>query len=114
MQLHGNKPIFEEVAEYYENLISLGVYPQGSYLPSVREVALESKINPNTVAKAYSLLVEKDLILPIPKKGYQVKKKAEPVNQLKKRILSIRDEGYTLNEIENVIKEIQKEENKDD
>lgn len=114
MQLHGNKPIFEEVADYYENLISLGIYPQGSYLPSVREVALESKINPNTVAKAYSLLVEKDLILPIPKKGYQVKKKTEPINQLKKKILSIREEGYTLKEIEDIIKEIQQEENKDD
>ena len=114
MQLHGNKPIFEEVADYYENLISLGIYSQGSYLPSVREVALESKINPNTVAKAYSLLSEKGLILPIPKKGYQVKRKAKPVNQLKKRILNIVEEGYTLNEIKSAIIELQQEESKND
>lgn len=106
MKFSGNKPIFEEIASYYEKLISLGVYSPGDYLPSVRDVALENKVNPNTVAHAFSLLADKKVITPIPKKGYQVNiiNKEEKKKELKKEIFSLMS-SYSLEDIEEVIKE---------
>lgn len=109
MNFTGTKPIFEQIADYYEKLIVLGVYHDQDYLPSVREVALENKINPNTVVHAYSLLVDKGLIQSIPKKGYQVKGNGTSYrkDELKKEILKLVASGYTYEEIKDEIDELQ-------
>jgi len=39
------------------------MYPPGTQLPSVRELAGELAINPNTVARAYSILEEQGIIV---------------------------------------------------
>ncbi len=108
MKISGTKPIYEEVAEYYEKMISLGVYKAGSFLPSVREVSLESKINPNTVQRGYTLLVQKGIILAIPKKGYQVNDVTivRDTQALKKEIENLLNSGYTLNQLIEVVGEI--------
>ena len=74
MDLARNKPIYESIADNYRKLMQKGVYPPGAMLPSVREVALSERINPNTVVRAYALLVEEGAITSIPKKGYFVAK----------------------------------------
>ena len=56
------QPIFQQIKELIEKQILLGVWPEGSPLPSVRNVAAEMKINHLTVMKAYQLLVEQQLI----------------------------------------------------
>jgi len=56
------QPIFQQIKELIEKQILLGVWPEGSALPSVRNVAAEMKINHLTVMKAYQLLVEQQLI----------------------------------------------------
>ena len=63
------RDVYIEIAERYENYITLGVIKLGEKLPSVRAVATELRVNPNTVQKAYSLLEEKGFIRSIPKKG---------------------------------------------
>ena len=70
--LQGNVPIYEAVASHFRKMIALGALREGDALPSVREVAIAEKINPNTVVRAYSLLVEEGAITSIPKKGYFV------------------------------------------
>ena len=112
MKLSGTKPIYEEVAEYYEKMISIGVYKAGSYLPSVREVSLESKINPNTVQRGYTLLVEKGIILAIPKKGYQVKevKAAKNIDSLKKNLVDMLTVGnYDIDDLKRAVEELYNE-----
>ena len=74
MMLQGNVPIYEAVANHFRKMIALGALREGDALPSVREVAIAEKINPNTVVRAYSLLVEEGAITSIPKKGYFVAK----------------------------------------
>ena len=64
--------LYEQIYSFYKNLIYRGVIRKDEYLPSVREVALARKINPNTVVKAYSLLINDGLITSINKKGYLV------------------------------------------
>jgi DNA-binding transcriptional regulator YhcF (GntR family) len=110
VKFNSSKPIFEQIAEYYEKLINLGVFSEGDYLPSVRDVALENKVNPNTVAHAFSLLTDKQIVTSIPKKGYQINKinEVEKKKELKKELLMLIS-TYSLKEIKEVINEFEEE-----
>ncbi len=101
----GTKPISEQIADYYENLIRLDVYPEGSFLPSIRDVALECKVNPNTVHSAFTLLSKKEIIIPLPKKGYQVnhKPKTEINKDLYEKMKSLLEEGYSIDEMQEML-----------
>lgn len=46
-------PIYKQIIQQIEKGIMGGLYKPGDQLPTVREVALELTINPNTVARAY-------------------------------------------------------------
>jgi len=52
-------PIYQQIYDGLLDLIVKNVLPEGEKLPSVRELALMLKINPNTIQKAYKAL-EKD------------------------------------------------------
>ena len=56
------QPIFQQIKELVEKQILLGIWSEGSALPSVRAVAADMKINHLTVMKAYQLLVDQQLI----------------------------------------------------
>lgn len=60
--------IEEKIIEY----IRAGVYSTDEKLPSIRELAVDLQVNPNTVAKAYAGLEEKGYIYSLLKKGYYV------------------------------------------
>lgn len=63
------KPIYEQVVDRVENLIAAGVLEAGSQLPSVRALAVELSINPNTIQKAYGILEQRGAIYPVKGKG---------------------------------------------
>lgn len=56
------EPIFEQIAFAVKNALARGTAAPGDRLPSVRELARELAINPNTVVRAYELL-ERDGVL---------------------------------------------------
>jgi GntR family transcriptional regulator len=56
------EPIFEQIAYAVKSAVARGTAPAGEQLPSVRELARELAINPNTVVRAYELL-ERDGVL---------------------------------------------------
>lgn len=60
--------IEEKIIEY----IRAGVYGVDEKLPSIRELAVDLQVNPNTVAKVYAALEEKGYIYSLLKKGYYV------------------------------------------
>ncbi len=96
----GEKPIYETVADYFRKLISRGVLKEGQALPSVREVAMMEKINPNTVVRAYSILVEEGLVSSLPKKGYFVAQACtKDSRQLHAVLSSLLQEGYSKEDI---------------
>jgi GntR family transcriptional regulator len=72
IQLSGKQDVYIEVANRYKEYIELGIIKKGEKLPSVRTAACELGINPNTVAKAYSLLEEEGYLCSLPKKGVYV------------------------------------------
>ena len=93
MELSSAKPIYLQIKEYYEGLIDSGVLKEGEEMPSVREIAILYHINPNTVQRAMTLMVESGYLQNIPKKGFYVNK-VEKNN--KKIIRNKLDELYSL------------------
>lgn len=63
------RPIYEQITEKFRTLIYQGALPAGSRLPSVRQLAMELSINPNTIQRAYMALEQEGLIYPVKGKG---------------------------------------------
>lgn len=63
------RPIYEQVAEKLQELILRGVLIPGTRMPSVRQLAMELSINPNTIQRAYTELEQEGLIYPVKGKG---------------------------------------------
>lgn len=60
--LDSDKPIFIQIVEKIESDIVSGKYGPGDKLPTVRELAVEAAVNPNTMQKAYGELERLGLV----------------------------------------------------
>ncbi|MGI6011609.1 MAG: GntR family transcriptional regulator [Ruminococcus sp.] len=63
------RPLYEQVAEKLQKMIVKGILAQNEQLPSVRNLAMELSINPNTIQRAYSLLEQEGYIYPVKGRG---------------------------------------------
>ncbi len=63
------RPIYEQVRDGFRQLILSGALPEDSRLPSVRELAAELAINPNTIQRAYRELEAEGCICSVPGRG---------------------------------------------
>ena len=59
------RPIYTQIIDGFKEQISTGVLQSGDKLPSVRELAAELAINPNTIQRAYMQLEQEGLIYPV-------------------------------------------------
>ncbi len=64
-----SKPIYEQVKDGFRRLILSGAMATGERLPSVRELASELAINPNTIQRAYRELEAEGFICSVAGKG---------------------------------------------
>ena len=55
-KLAGDRPIWLQLKEQITQRILTGVYPMGSRLPTVRDLAAEAGVNPNTMQRALAEL----------------------------------------------------------
>lgn len=62
MEFRDNKAIYLQIAEYVCEHILLGKWKADEKVPSVRELAVEMEVNPNTVMRTYELLQNKNII----------------------------------------------------
>ncbi len=62
-------PIYEQIQQSVEELILTGIYTADDQLPSVRTLAADLAINPNTIQKAYHLMERQGLIYSLPGRG---------------------------------------------
>ena len=60
--LKNDRPIYLQLMEQLKIMIISGAYPPGSKIPSVRELAAEASVNPNTMQKALSELEREGLV----------------------------------------------------
>lgn len=58
-----DRPIYLQLVEQLELYIISGQFSPGDRLPSVRDLALEAQVNPNTMQKALQELEDKRLII---------------------------------------------------
>ncbi|WP_432628357.1 GntR family transcriptional regulator [Brotaphodocola sp.] len=64
-----SRPIYEQVAEKLQELMLLGVLEEDSQMPSVRSLAMELSINPNTIQRAYGELERNGFIYTVKGRG---------------------------------------------
>ena len=68
-------PIYKQIVDAISRTIANGELEVGETLPSVRQLAKELVINPNTVAKAYAELVQSGLVQTQAGRGFFVTKR---------------------------------------
>lgn len=62
-KLDSDRPIYSQILERIEMQIVSGIYEPGSKIPSVRELAAEAGVNPNTMQRALAELERKGLVV---------------------------------------------------
>ena len=78
------RPIYEQIQSELRRLMLTGALPPGSRLPSVRELAGQLAINPNTIQRAYRELEADGYILSVAGKGSFVAQVDQIAEQQKK------------------------------
>lgn len=62
MDFNSNKAIYLQIAEHICEQIILGTWLVEEKIPSVRDMAVQLEVNPNTVMRTYDLLQQKGII----------------------------------------------------
>jgi GntR family transcriptional regulator len=65
-------PIYDQVVRQVKYAVANGTLAAGDLIPSVRDLACELAVNPNTVVRAYQLLQSDGVIKPLRGKGMAV------------------------------------------
>lgn len=63
------RPIYAQICDGLREQIRTGILPAGERLPSVRELATQLTINPNTIQRSYRQLESEGFIASVPGKG---------------------------------------------
>ncbi|TDR23201.1 GntR family transcriptional regulator [Marinicella litoralis] len=61
-QWNDKEPIYLQLKDKIKEMVLSGDIVEGEALPSVRQVAIEYKVNPITVSKSYQILVDEHLV----------------------------------------------------
>ena len=62
MEFKDNEAIYLQIAGYVSELILRGKWPPDHKIPSVRELAGDLQVNPNTVMRTYELLQSQEVL----------------------------------------------------
>ena len=71
------RPIYEQVRDGLRQLLVTGAIQPGEKLPSVRQLASQLAINPNTIQRAYETLELEGYVYSVPGKGSFAAKREE-------------------------------------
>ena len=82
------RPIYGQILDGIRNQIRAGILQPGDKLPSVRELASELTINPNTIQRAYRELENMGLIATVAGKGCFVCRQPDPAVAGRQQLLS--------------------------
>lgn len=117
--LDNDRPIYLQLMERIRQDIVSGVYKPGDKLPSVRELALDAAVNPNTMQKALSELERDGLVYSKRTSGRYITEDETMLKQLKDELAfthirqffdQMKQLGFEEKEILSMIQEALKEE----
>lgn len=80
------RPIYEQIIERFEQLILCNVLEKNSPMPSVRSLAMELSLNPNTIQRAYQELERAGYIYTIKGKGSFVSETVQTADKKRQEI----------------------------
>lgn len=116
MNFDNNIPIYIQLVEYLKKEIILGKFKIGERLPSVRDLALLLKVNPNTMQKALIELENQKLIYTERTNGKYVTEDKKIIDKIKnnyakeltnKYFFNMKSIGFNEKEIIDYIKELE-------
>jgi GntR family transcriptional regulator len=85
MQFNGNRPIYLQIADYIFEKILTSAWQPDERIPSVRDLATELEVNPNTVMRTYEFLQQEEIVYSQRGLGLFVQSNAiKKIRQLKK------------------------------
>lgn len=93
-----SQAIYLQIADYVCEKILLSEWHAEEKIPSVREMAVQLEVNPNTVARAYDFLKQQGIIYDKRGIGYFISKEGE------KKTLSYMREEFTKKELPNIFR----------
>ncbi len=88
IDLKSGVPIYLQIVEQVKVSALFGRYRNGDRLPPVRELAMELRINPNTVAKAYQMLKDESIIDSRPGGGNFISLQQKNTDAMRETMLS--------------------------
>lgn len=118
-----SQPIYEQVIAQVKESIIKGALREGEKLPSVRELAEMTRVNPNTISKAYKFLEQDHIIVTLRGRGTYVSENLDiktdrtAVNALEKKLKNIivelhylgHNEQNVLEKVKEIYSELRKE-----
>lgn len=104
------RPIYEQLVDNIETLAIKGILEPDFKLPSVRQLAMELSINPNTIQKAYTVLESKGITYSVKGKGSFISDNYENfsikrINEIKEEFFNIIKEAKNLGVLESDLKD---------
>jgi len=85
-ELDSDRPIYAQLVERIQMQIISGYYPPGGKLPSVRDLAMEAAVNPNTMQKAFAELERSGLIITQRTSGRTVTEDIGMIGEIKQEL----------------------------
>lgn len=82
-----SQPIHQQIEEQLASLIATGVLRPNDWLPSVRQLATDLSINPNTVQRAYASLEDKGVIVSVKGRGSFVSPDMTAIDRVHDRLI---------------------------
>lgn len=116
------RPIYEQVVEKLEHLIICGGLEANSRLPSVRSLAMELSVNPNTVQRAYAQLEQDGYIYTVLGRGNYVTARSEwqtgkfesLTREFKELLQKAHDAGMPMEDLFTMVRQIYNENEEDE
>lgn len=104
-------PIHQQLQAQIVRYVSLGLLLPDQQLPSVRAMAQQLGINPNTVQKAYAALEMNGVLYTVAGRGAFISPEEDQLSQFKKLAA---DAGLTRQELEQIVEEQMERRDRDD
>src|SRR5260370_42080711 len=122
LDLHSGVPVYRQIIDHVLGGISTGSLKPGDQLPTVRQLAVDLTINPNTVVRAYRELEIREVLATQQGTGTFITEKKPQVDELERRrrvaqltgelLARAGAEGITLQELLGYLNQLQNEQNR--
>jgi GntR family transcriptional regulator len=119
IEVRSSLPVYEQIKVGIKEAILLGKSKKEELIPSIRELARDIKVNPNTVARAYRDLEREGIIFSRQGIGFIINVNSEDIkkqflneleNELAIPLKRLKNAGISIEEVEKVVDKIWKAE----